>query len=184
MSDNPYSPPQAEIGQPAKNLVLAQRSWPVHRVAMLSLAFGALIAVQANQLIAECFVLQQEISNHTEYDSQAKSFDEMILQEQIASTATVLVLAFCLITSGLGVWRRKQWARILSIIQGTLAILFGLLLSMMITDELLRGNSEALTGYVLPVFLLLYGVLVLYVLLRKKYKAEFVGTMPVEEGDS
>jgi len=185
MNDNPYSSPQVETAQVESDLVLGKPSWAVHWVAMISLGFGALTSVFAFMVIADCFVTWKRISNYPEYDYQAKSFDEMNLQLLIVIAASVLVLAFCLIASGHGIWRRKQWARILSIILGTLAILFGLWLSVMAVNELLLGSPEALIGCVLPVCLLFYGAFVLSIFQRNKFKAEFIGTVPaINEADA
>jgi len=182
--ENPYRSPESETGLTAKNFVLAQRSWAVHWVAMISLGFGALMSVLALMMIAECFVIQQRISNYTESDFMAYNFSQLALAFGLLYSAITSVLTLSLITAGLGVWRRKRWGRIVAIILGFFTAIIGLWLGVIMVNQPSPTDPGTLKGAAVDLAFIFYSLFVLNVLLRKKYKAEFVGVMPVIKEDA
>ncbi|PHS11083.1 MAG: hypothetical protein COA78_10560 [Blastopirellula sp.] len=179
MSDeNPYSPPQAEIGPPAKSLVLAQRSRPVHWVAMVTLGLGGISFVVAVILALGCYDLANQMSTHPEEDNQFHMMAGIAFLGFAFVGSIAFLLAILLLTAGFGVWRRKRWAWTLLMV-GCLGIFP---LSALAGVSAMSGSSPTqLVEYLYPITLLIlfaYSFFSLSILLRRKYQAEFFGIRP------
>jgi len=171
MSDNnPYSSPQVESEQVESELVIAERSWAVHWVAVSSLTLAGLLFVMTCMVFWAYLSTLERIKNPI---PRKQIYYEGLLRYQATCITVLTVSTTTLAVAGLSVWRRKRWGRIFSLVIAYLMCLFGILLSFLLFAEFPTNPQEIFQLLLFSLIMFVYGIYVSNTLQYKKYKAEF-----------
>jgi len=186
MSDsNPYRSPKVESEQVEVELAVAERSWAVHGVVVIGYATGVFSLIVACLSTVLYYLTVSVLSYYADNLDQPPvdyNDDQFVSLTIIARISTVHSILLMIASTGV-VWR-KNWGRFMAILVAGLTVLvafFYLSYSVWVATP---SETDVVSLLIFSLILTPFPFQTFYILLQKKYKAEFLGTSSPENEEA